>query len=70
MGHILTLLICLYASMKEKGGQGMKKEWHAPQMKTLNVQETASGAVYYPKEGIVVFDPEDGGNVHVGPTTS
>jgi len=48
----------------------MKKEWHAPQMKTLNVQETASGDKYYPRETVIVFDPAQGGNVHVGPTTS
>lgn len=51
----------------------MKKVWKAPLITTLDVRLTQSGTSYWPKEGTLVFRPEEGEEeeiIEVGPNPS
>ena len=51
----------------------MKKTWNAPQIDTLDVTQTLNGATYWPREGTLVFKPDEGEDeeiIEVGPTPS
>ena len=51
----------------------MKKTWNAPSIETLDVRMTESGATYWPREGTLVFRPEEGEDdelIEVGPKPS